>query len=338
MAQYVIREHDRGRSLHDILEDKYVVNRLESPEQRARLLDRPEIIHAVGGDMVEAAKASLAPRPHAHGTSAGSGISLRSRTARDRGNGSAICRTQRNGPRGRAVSGMKLGGGWDDSYHRPAAPAGPSPDRVILRDGLRTRSAAPGTGLPRCGSRPLPEARLVVGPQLDPPEPLRALPEVLARARPAAAASRARQSAARRRRGSRASRPHARGTRPARSTLKPASACAIANRAVGRCPTSSRDGRPGDPGERRVEPAPARDAVDVLRHLDARKLVQLLPRQRHRGVDLAGDAEVPAGEIGRIRRDRAGVEDRPFLGQVLAGRAAGPGRSPPRAPSSRPCP
>jgi hypothetical protein len=59
VAQYVIREHDRGRSLHDILEDKYVINRLQSPEQRARLLDRPEIMHAVGGDMVEAAKASL---------------------------------------------------------------------------------------------------------------------------------------------------------------------------------------------------------------------------------------------------------------------------------------
>jgi hypothetical protein len=59
VAQYVIREHDRGRSLHDILEDKYVVNRLQSPEQRARLLDRPEIMQAVGGDMVEAAKTSL---------------------------------------------------------------------------------------------------------------------------------------------------------------------------------------------------------------------------------------------------------------------------------------
>ena len=58
MAQYVIREHDRGRSLSDILDDKYVVNRLESPEKRARLLDRPEIIHAVGGDMAEAAKKS----------------------------------------------------------------------------------------------------------------------------------------------------------------------------------------------------------------------------------------------------------------------------------------
>lgn len=59
VAQYVVREHDRGRSLSEILEDRYVVNRLKSAEQRARLLDRPEIIHAVGADMVEAAKASL---------------------------------------------------------------------------------------------------------------------------------------------------------------------------------------------------------------------------------------------------------------------------------------
>jgi hypothetical protein len=59
VAQYVIREHDRGRALAEILQDKYVVNRLQTPEQRARLLDRPEIIHAVGGDMAEAAKASL---------------------------------------------------------------------------------------------------------------------------------------------------------------------------------------------------------------------------------------------------------------------------------------
>ncbi|HLB03708.1 MAG TPA: hypothetical protein VJK66_01700, partial [Gaiellaceae bacterium] len=55
VAQYVIREHDRGRTLNEILEDKYVVNRL-SAEQRKRLLDRPEILHAVGEDMAEAAK------------------------------------------------------------------------------------------------------------------------------------------------------------------------------------------------------------------------------------------------------------------------------------------
>ena len=53
VAQYVIREHDRGRTLQDILEDRYVTNRLDS-EQRARLLDRPEVIQAIGGDMAEA--------------------------------------------------------------------------------------------------------------------------------------------------------------------------------------------------------------------------------------------------------------------------------------------
>ena len=40
VARYVIREHDRGRSLNEILEDKYVQNRL-TPEQQRRLLDRP---------------------------------------------------------------------------------------------------------------------------------------------------------------------------------------------------------------------------------------------------------------------------------------------------------
>ena len=59
VAQYVIREHDRGRPLSEILEDRYVVNRLQSPEQRARLLDRPEIIQSVGGDMAEAAKSAV---------------------------------------------------------------------------------------------------------------------------------------------------------------------------------------------------------------------------------------------------------------------------------------
>jgi hypothetical protein len=58
VAEYVIREHDRGRTLHDILEDKYVVNRLPSQEQRDRLLDRPEVIQAIGGDTAAAAKTS----------------------------------------------------------------------------------------------------------------------------------------------------------------------------------------------------------------------------------------------------------------------------------------
>ena len=60
VAQYVIREHDRGRPLAEILDDKYVINRLQTPQQRARLLDRPEIVQAVGGDTVDAAKATVA--------------------------------------------------------------------------------------------------------------------------------------------------------------------------------------------------------------------------------------------------------------------------------------
>ena len=52
VAQYALREHARGRALNEILADHYVVNRLETPEQRARLLDRPEIVHAFGSDVV----------------------------------------------------------------------------------------------------------------------------------------------------------------------------------------------------------------------------------------------------------------------------------------------
>jgi hypothetical protein len=58
VARYVLREHERGRSLQEILDDKYVVNRLD-PEQRRRLLDRPEVISAFTHDVVASAKASI---------------------------------------------------------------------------------------------------------------------------------------------------------------------------------------------------------------------------------------------------------------------------------------
>ena len=48
----------RGRDLAEILEDNYVQNRL-TPQQRARLLDRPEVIKALGNETVQAAKTSL---------------------------------------------------------------------------------------------------------------------------------------------------------------------------------------------------------------------------------------------------------------------------------------
>jgi len=60
VADYVVREHARGRPLSEILEDRYVVNRLPSPAQRARLLDRPEIISAFAEHDVAAEKATLA--------------------------------------------------------------------------------------------------------------------------------------------------------------------------------------------------------------------------------------------------------------------------------------
>jgi hypothetical protein len=60
VAAYVIREHDRGRDLAEILEDRYVQNRL-SPDQRARLLDRPEVIKAIGKDTISDAQQATRP-------------------------------------------------------------------------------------------------------------------------------------------------------------------------------------------------------------------------------------------------------------------------------------
>ncbi len=58
IAQYVIREHHRGRPLQDILEDHYVTNRL-SAEQTKRLLDRPDLLHALGENLVNETKSTL---------------------------------------------------------------------------------------------------------------------------------------------------------------------------------------------------------------------------------------------------------------------------------------
>ena len=58
LATYVIREHERGRALDDILDDPYVRNRAH-PQEIARLLDRPELIRAVGEGTVAAEKQKL---------------------------------------------------------------------------------------------------------------------------------------------------------------------------------------------------------------------------------------------------------------------------------------
>jgi hypothetical protein len=61
LAAYVIREHDRGRTLEEILNDRYLLNRT-TPQQRERLLDKPEVIRAIGDETIAAARSSNASR------------------------------------------------------------------------------------------------------------------------------------------------------------------------------------------------------------------------------------------------------------------------------------
>lgn len=54
LAAYVIREHRLGRDLDDILDDPYMRNRASELERR-RLLERPDLIRAIGEDTARAA-------------------------------------------------------------------------------------------------------------------------------------------------------------------------------------------------------------------------------------------------------------------------------------------
>ena len=58
LAEYVRRECGRGRTLDEVLADPYVRNR-STPEQRARVLDRPEVVEAVGESAVAEMKHAL---------------------------------------------------------------------------------------------------------------------------------------------------------------------------------------------------------------------------------------------------------------------------------------
>src|SRR5205807_8015313 len=85
-------------------------------------------------------------------------------------------------------------------------------------------------------------------------------------------------------------------------------------------PGQLRELAPVDAAEARVEPAPAGHAVYVGRDLALRQGPELVVAQAERRLDLAGDGEVPRRQLDV--RHRAGVQDRPFLGQVLARRQA----------------
>ena len=61
MVAYVTREHRRGRRLAEILQDRYVLNRL-TPQQQSRLLERPDVVHALGEQDIDAARQYLGTR------------------------------------------------------------------------------------------------------------------------------------------------------------------------------------------------------------------------------------------------------------------------------------
>ena len=61
VAAYVIREHGRDRRVDEILQDRYVQNRL-TPQQQSRLLERPDVVHALGEQDIDAARQYLSTR------------------------------------------------------------------------------------------------------------------------------------------------------------------------------------------------------------------------------------------------------------------------------------
>jgi hypothetical protein len=58
LASYVIREHDRGRSLDEILNDRYILNRT-TPTQLQRLLENPDLVRALGRDTIESVRTTM---------------------------------------------------------------------------------------------------------------------------------------------------------------------------------------------------------------------------------------------------------------------------------------
>ena len=58
LAAYIIREHDRGRSLEDILNDRYILNRT-TPQQLRRLLENPDLVRTLGNDTIESVRTTM---------------------------------------------------------------------------------------------------------------------------------------------------------------------------------------------------------------------------------------------------------------------------------------
>jgi hypothetical protein len=59
LERYVLREHRRGRPLAEILEDPYV-RTWSTAEERARLLERPGVVAAIGEHAIADLKTTIA--------------------------------------------------------------------------------------------------------------------------------------------------------------------------------------------------------------------------------------------------------------------------------------
>ena len=59
VERYVLREHERGRPFAEILEDPYVWA-WSTPQERARLLERPNVVAAVGDHAIADLRAAAA--------------------------------------------------------------------------------------------------------------------------------------------------------------------------------------------------------------------------------------------------------------------------------------
>jgi hypothetical protein len=58
LVRYVVREVAAGRPLAEVMQDAYVTNRAGQVDAR-RLLDRPEVIAAVGDDVLHDLRGKL---------------------------------------------------------------------------------------------------------------------------------------------------------------------------------------------------------------------------------------------------------------------------------------
>jgi hypothetical protein len=59
LERYLLREHKKGRALAEILDDPYV-RAWSTPQERARLLERPNVVAAVGAHAIADLRAAVA--------------------------------------------------------------------------------------------------------------------------------------------------------------------------------------------------------------------------------------------------------------------------------------